>query len=290
MVTHDWIMDLISVQHIRVPSTREGLRTLPGERVLAGGTWLFSVKETGLTGLVDLTALDWEPVTSTESALVVAATCTIADLARLTPRELRTDPVRAGSGAESRRDPYALFWQCANSLLASFKIWNVATVGGNIALALPAGPMTSLAASLDAEVVLWAPDGSERREPVASFVTGVLTTGIRPGEVVREIVFPLSALSSRAGFRRIALNALGRTGTLVIARVDPGGETVFTVTGGTSHPEQLRFDELPSASALEQRMRAIGSWYHDAHGPVDWRRAMSLRFAEQLRIELGGAA
>lgn len=282
-------MDLIDVQEIRVPTTREGIRILPGERALAGGTWLFSLKETGLTGLVDLTALDWEPVARTESALVVSATCTIAELSRLTPRSLRTDPVRAGSGAESRPDPYALFWQCANSLLASFKIWNVATVGGNIALALPAGPMISLAASLDADVVIWAPDGTERRLPVATFVTGALTTSLRPGEVVREIVFPLTALSGRAGFRRIALSSLGRTGTLVIARVDPDGETVFTVTGGTSHPEQLRFDELPTASGLERRMHAIDSWYDDAHGPVDWRRAMSVRFAEQLRVELGGA-
>ena len=279
-------MDLIDVQEIRVPSTRAEISVGPSEKILAGGTWLFSVPETGLTGLVDITRLGWAPVTRTESTLVIAATCTVAELSRLTPLALRTDPVRAGSGHESHPDPFALFWQCANSFLASFKIWNIATVGGNIALALPAGPMISLAASLDAEAVIWMSEGGERRMPVADLVTGVMRTALAPGEVLREIAIPLASLESRTGFRRIALNDLGRTGTLVIARQAPTGETVFTVTGGTSHPVQLRFDGLPSSTGLHERVRAIDCWYDDAHGSPDWRRAMSVRFAEQLRQEL----
>ncbi|MBG6106873.1 FAD binding domain-containing protein [Frigoribacterium sp. CG_9.8] len=279
-------MDLIDVQEIRVPSARSEIVIGSSEKILAGGTWLFSVPETGLTGLVDITRLGWAPVTRTASALVIAATCTVAELSRLTPPALRTDPVRAGSGYESHTDPYALFWHCANSFLASYKIWNIATVGGNIALALPAGPMISLAASLDAEAVIWMPSGGERRMPVADLVTGVMRTALEPREVLREIVIPFASLDSRTGFRRIALNDLGRTGTLVIARVAPTGETVFTVTGGTSHPVQLRFDGMPSAPELQERVLAIDCWYDDAHGSSDWRRAMSVRFAEQLRLEL----
>ena len=279
-------MDLIDVQEIRVPATRSEISVGPWEKLLAGGTWLFSVKETGLRGLVDITRLGWEPVTRTDSALIIAATCTVAELARLTPATMRIDPVRSSSGVESHTDPVALFWQCANALLASFAIWNVATVGGNIALALPAGPMISLAAGLDAEAVIWTTTGGERRMPVADLVTGVMRTALEPGEVLREIAIPRASLESRTGFRRIALNALGRTGTLVIARQAPAGQTVFTVTGGTTHPVQLRFDESPSASLLEERMRAIDCWYDDAHGSPDWRLAMSVRFAEQLREEL----
>jgi len=279
-------MDLIDVQEVRVPASRAELRIGHDEKALAGGTWLYSVKATGLRGLVDITGLGWQPVSRTETSLVIAATCTVAELSRLTPRELRTDPVRAGSGQESHSDPLALFWQCANSFLASFKIWNVATVGGNIALALPAGPMTSLAAGLDAEAVIWMPDGGERLMPVAELVTGVMQTALAPGEVLREIVIPQGSLASRTGFRRIALNDLGRTGTLVIARRHHSGQTVFTVTGGTTRPVQLRFDEPPSAALLSERMRGIDCWYNDAHGASDWRLAMSLRFAEQLRREL----
>ena len=266
-------MDLITVREVRVPSTRAELTFVPGERPLGGGTWLFSERQDALTGLVDLTGLGWPAVTETDAGLSIAATCTIAELSRL-----------------SHPGGSPLFWQCANSLLASFKIWNVATVGGNICLALPAGSMTSLAAALDADAVIWTTNGGERRTPVASFVTDVQQNVLAPGEVLRSIDIPRKALASRTGFRRIALSPLGRTGTLVIAKLDPGGETVITVTGGTRHPAQLRFDELPSARALEQAVLGIDDWYSDAHGSPDWRRAMSALFAEELRIELGGAA
>jgi CO/xanthine dehydrogenase FAD-binding subunit len=274
-------MDLIDVREIRVPTARGGLIFAPGERPFGGGTWLFSEPQPGLTGLVDLTALGWEPIRRTEAGLEIAATCTIAELAALTPEHSRAP--RPGQAAD------ALFWQCATSLLASFKVWNVATIGGNIALALPAGPMTSLAASLDAVAVVWTADGGERRTPVAELVTGVRSTGLAHGEVLRSIEFPASSLAARTGFRRIALSPLGRAGTVVIARVDASGETVITVTGGTTRPHQLRFDELPGDRALADALDGIDDWYSDAHGTPDWRRAMSLLFAEQLRVELGGA-
>ena len=86
--------------------------------------------------------------------------------------------------------------------------------------------------------------------------------------------------------RRIALSPLGRTGTLVIGRADPSGEVVFTVTGGTTRPRVLRFDEPPSAAALADAIDSIDDWYDDAHGKPDWRRAMSLKFAEEIREEL----
>ena len=38
----------------------------------------------------------------------------------------------------------------SDSFLASLKIWNAATVGGNICMSLPAGPMISLTAALEA--------------------------------------------------------------------------------------------------------------------------------------------
>jgi CO/xanthine dehydrogenase FAD-binding subunit len=276
-------MDLIGVLETRVATARHDLVFSRGERPLGGGTWLFSERqEAELTGLVDLTGMGWEPIVETDAALIVSATCTVARLAALTPASLRTDPLDGGRNAGTN-DAYALFWQCANSLLASFKIWNVATVGGNIALSLPAGPMTSLAVALDARIVLWSAT-TERRVPAAAFATGVRTNVLRPGEVLRAIEFPRAALRSRSAFRRIALSPLGRTGTLVTALAGDG--VVFTVTGGTSKPELLRFDRMPSQEALAEGIGAIDTWYDDPHGAPDWRRAMSLLLAEELREEL----
>lgn len=277
MMLTQW-MDLIEVTDIRVPRTRDEITFAPGAIPLGGGTWLFSEPQAHVTGLVDLTGLGWPAITVTDTTLTIAATCTIAELSRL--------PARPGWRA------HPLIGQCVNSLLASFKIWNVATVGGNICTALPAGPMTSLAVALDATALIWAPDDADRRLPVAEFVTGVRTTALEPGEVLRAIEFPLAALRARTGFRRIALSPLGRSGTLVIARVDDRdvgtGECVFTVTAGTARPHQLRFDGVPGADALAEATSEIDDWYLDPHGTPDWRRAMSQLFAEELRIELGG--
>ncbi len=278
-------MDLITVRQTRVARSRDDLRLGPGERPLGGGTWLFSEQQPGLTGLVDLTALDWPAVERTDAALRVSATCTIAELAALTPPQLRADPLLAADpGPTASSDPLRLFWDCANSLLASFKIWNVATVGGNIALSLPAGPMTSLAVALDAELLIWTPDGGERRMPVETFVTGVRENDLRDGEVVRALDIPLTSLGERAGFRRIALSPLGRTGTLVTGRVGRGFSV--GVTGGTRHPVVLRFGDVPTADELAAKMQEIDCWYDDAHGASDWREEMSCIFAEELRREL----
>jgi hypothetical protein len=268
-------MDLIGVREFRVPRTRQDALLAPGERALGGGTWLFSERQEDVATLVDLTALDWTPIEATDEGLTIGATCTIATLATLP--------------AEDGWTAHPLFSQTANSLLASWKIWNTATVGGNIALGLPAGPMTALGAALDATAVILTVHGGERRMPVAEFVTAVRTNELAPGEVLRAIDIPSETLASTTAFRRIALSPLGRTGTLVIGRRDARGEFVLTITGGTPRPRQLRFDEVPSEQALAGAVRGITDWYDDPHGSPDWRRAMSALFAEQIRLELGGA-
>lgn len=249
-------MDLIAVQSVRVARERGDLALTRGEAVIGGGTWLYSEQQAGVTGVVDLLGMPWPAVTRTDTHLVVAATCAIAVL-----RELPDSP---------------LFLQCADSLLASWKIQHVATVGGNIALALPAGPMTSLAVALDASLVLWTAD-SERPVAAADFVTGVQSTVLGAGEVIRAIEIPLASFGL-SGFRRISLSPLGRTGTLVIGR--PG---VITISGGTTRPHQLPYD---TADDITKGIDAIDDWYDDAHGSPDWREAMSRRFALELFEEL----
>lgn len=266
-------MDLHTVVTIRSAHTRGDLTFAPGERVLGGGTWLFSEPQPEVTGLVDVTSLGWAPLEIVGDTLVIAATCTIAELARLEP---------AADWAA-----HALIADCCESLLGSFKVWNVATVGGNICLALSAAPMSALALALDATALLWAPDGSERRIPVADFVLGAQRTALNPGEVMRSIEVPLAALRSRVAFRRIALSPLGRTGTMVIARATPGGVAV-TVAGGTLRPHELRFDSMPDAATLELAVAGLPDWFDDAHGSADWRRAMSVRFAREAINELRG--
>jgi CO/xanthine dehydrogenase FAD-binding subunit len=129
--------------------------------------------------------------------------------------------------------------------------------------------------------------------PVADFVTGPLRNVLKPGELLRSIFLPASALTGRAAFRQISLTNYGRSGALVVGMLAQDGAFALTVTAATPRPVKFEFDALPSAEALRARIDAeipTDGWYDDIHGAPAWRRHMTLHFAQEIRDELSGAA
>jgi xanthine dehydrogenase FAD-binding subunit len=265
-------VDLNTVTGYRVARDRSDLTLTSGERLLGGGTWLFSEPQLDTTALVDLTTMGWPAIEYRPDGLRIAATCTIAELAELPPQPgWRAHP---------------LFFQCASALLASWKIWSVATVGGNVCRSFAAGAMVSLCAALDGVALVWRPDGSEYRIPVAELVTGNGTNSLASGEVLRALDLPLPALRARTAFRKIALATLGRSGAVLTGRVDDDGAAVFTITAATLAPTVLRYPALPSAPALAAAVAAADGYYTDPLGVADWRRQVSGVLLEEIRQEL----
>ena len=274
MFSQSIIMDLNTIKEVTRPKARSELTGWrDGDAFLGGGTWLFSEPQPKLTRLVDLTTLGWEPLIASAEGLEMAATCTVAQLDALTP------PVEWTAAP--------LIGQCCRAFLASFKIWNAATVGGNICMSLPAGPMISLTAALDGEALLWAPDGSESRVSIVEFVKAPLSNALKDGELMRSIFLPASALTARTAFRQVSLANHGRSGALVIGRLKPNGAFALTITASTPRPIQLTFDALPSIDALHTRIEeTVNAWYDDIHGLPAWRRHMTLHFAHEILAEL----
>src|SRR5277367_3484269 len=191
-------MDLNAITTIDRPRSRDDFGAFAdGDAWLAGGTWLFSEPQPHLRRLIDLSALDWEPLRVSDAGLFVAATCTVATLNAF-------EAPASWIAAE-------LIDQCCRAFLASFKVLNMATVGGNFCMALPAGPMISLAAALDGVCVIWTPDGGERR-------------------------LPREALTRRTAFRRISLTPLGLSSALLIGTLSAAGTFALTVTASTRRP------------------------------------------------------
>jgi len=268
-------VDLNTVTHYRRAQRRDDLTLAPGELVLGGGTWLFSEPQLTTSGLVDLTTMGWPAVEYPEGGgLRIGATCTIAELSKL--------PEREGWNA------HPLFFQCATALLASFKIWNVATVGGNICRSFAAGAMVSLCVALDATAQVWTPDGDEYHLPVAELVTGNGTNSLRPGDVLRAVDIPDNALRARTGFRKIALSTLGRSGAVLTGRVDEDGQATLTITAATLRPTVLRYPTLPDTGTLRSDVEAVDGYYTDPLGVADWRRQVSGVLLEEIRQELSG--
>jgi CO/xanthine dehydrogenase FAD-binding subunit len=122
------------------------------------------------------------------------------------------------------------------------------------------------------------------------FVTGNHTNVLRPGELLRKIQLPRSALVKQAALRRASLTKLGRSAALLIGTSDPARQDLLlTITATTPYPVQLRFSEAPSAEALrhaiDDQIPADG-YFADVHGSAAYKRHLTYHFAEQIRAEL----
>ena len=272
-------MDLHTVNRVRRPAHADEIAGWePGSAWLAGGTWLFSEPQVDVHTLIDLQSLRWPALQPSADGLEIAATCTVA----------RLDQFVENAPPEWAAAP--LLRQCCRSFLSSFKIWNEATVGGNVCMSLPAGPMISLTAALEGVATLWPRGGQPRQVPVVDFVTGNHQNVLAPGELLRSIFLPVHALRKKFALRRFTLTHLGRSEVLLIGtRCPVHGEFLLTITAATVRPVQLRFESVPSAEELN---RAIGDavpltmYLDDVHGSPAHRKHLTHYFAEQIRSEL----
>ncbi|RPF20635.1 FAD binding domain-containing protein [Myceligenerans xiligouense] len=292
-------MDL-DIDGVRIARDRADLALRPGERLLAGGTFLYSEPvPAGVTALVDLLGLGWEPWVLPGSAgvvagpevagpgagrpevagpastgLEVAATCTIATL---------RDRAAAAAG---QYPGLRLVAPCVSAFQLSFKVAHTATVGGNVCLALPAGPMTALLATLDATAEIWTPDGGTRAEPVADLITGPGSTTLAGGEVLRALRVPRAGLEARTASRKLGLTALGRSAVLVTGAAPATVDTArIVVTASVPRPLVMH---VPAGDhgALDDALDRVTDWYDDPHGAPDWRAAMTRRLTHEVLEEL----
>jgi CO/xanthine dehydrogenase FAD-binding subunit len=269
-------MDLNTITEVARPRSRADLPDwAAGDAWLAGGTWLFSEPQVHLTRLIDLTDLKWPALTIDAKGLSIAATCTIAQLDALAcPPDWLAAP---------------LISQCCRAFLASFKIWKTATVGGNLCMSLPAGPMISLTSALDGVCTIWQADGGERTIAASDFVTGNQTNVLQQGELLRQIDIPVAALRRRSAFRQISLTPVGRSAALLIGSIASDGAFGLTVTASTRRPIKLSLAKTPDADELRAALLKTipDNLYHDdVHGKPFWRKHMTLRLAEEIRREL----
>ena len=270
-------MDLNTIGEIGRPASRGDLRSWrAGDAWLAGGTWLFSEPQVAVDTLIDLDSFGWAPLTVTDAGLEIAATCRIVDLHNFKgPADWRAVP---------------LFQNCIDCFLMSFKIWNAATVGGNVCMSLPAGAMVSLTAALEGVCTLWSPGGTPRHVPVVDFITGNHQNVLRKGELLRSILLPASALKKRYAMRQVSLTHLGRSAALIVGTVgDKGEDLLLTVSAATPRPVHFRFARLPSAAELRQAIDdrlPADAWFQDVHGSAPYKRHVTHYLAEQIRAEL----
>jgi hypothetical protein len=226
-------MNLNTIAEVKRPISTDDIPVWrEGYAWLAGGTWLFSTPQIADPYPDRSETLRWPSLKASADGLEIAATCTIAELERFkAPAEWTAAP---------------LLKLCCHALLMSFKIYNAATVGGNICMSLPAGAMISLATALEATYTLWPQGGKARKVPALDFVTGNHKNVMAPGELLRSIHIPRMRSPSASPFA-------GPLTHLAPPRSTTSSSTMPAGTRGARAPiAALRV--TPSSAAIERSL------------------------------------
>ena len=166
-------------------------RYAPDARLLAGGTDLLVDLKTGrlrVGHVVSINRIDALRGISMEAAsLRIGALTSITELDRSPLVRERFSPILDATGK-----------------MAAPQVRNVATVGGNIASAVPCADLPPILTTMYASVTLWSAAG-RRNVPLEAFFVGPRTTVCRDDEVMTAVLIPKPAPGFGAAYARFGL-------------------------------------------------------------------------------------
>ena len=254
-------MDLYSVEtYLRPKSLREVKDWQTDWNWLAGGTWIFNQIQPGVKTLVDMQQLDWSEIEVTPEGLSIGATCIQNDLLDF------TFPT-AWTATEALKD--------AVRELASFKLSHVATVGGNICLALSASTFAPAMVALGARYEIWQPDREAYFVEAVDFQTAPQQTILKPGEVLRRIWLPEKNLEWQTNFKRMAVCTAGYAIAIIVTAYHPETQQVrFGIGGSVKSPRLIEFDTVPTPEQIVAAIRELPLHINieDERGSFAYRR------------------
>jgi aerobic carbon-monoxide dehydrogenase medium subunit len=245
--------------------------------LLAGGTSLMNMAKLGLAepaqviALGEVGELRGLQVTP-DGGLRLGATTTI--------RQVETSPLvrdRAPGLAE------------AAGHVATVRIRNQATVGGNLVHADPNQDLPPMLMVHDAVARITGPAG-ERSVPVADLFRGFFETVVEPDEVLHSVVVPPPAEGLRTGYLKFLPRTKDDYSTVAVAAgltVDDGRVTAarIAVAGGGSTPVRCQAAEQALAGALVGNATALAEAaalvrdaldpISDARGSAGYKREMA---------------
>ncbi len=254
---------------LRILSEREG-----EAKVLSGGYSLLPLIKLRLAQpglLVDIRDIDGlDGIVETDDALRIGA--------RATHRSILEDPtVRAG---------YPLLTDAAAGI-GDPQVRNWGTIGGSCAHADPSSDWPAVLLATRATLVCRSSTG-ERTIAASDFFIDTFETAIEPTELLTEVRIPRWGAGSGGAYAKIERRSgdFSTVGCAVMVTIGPDGrisdaeigltavaETAFASNGAKAaligtQPSEAVFRAAGAAGAAESRPAT------DAHGPVEYKRAM----------------
>lgn len=233
-------MDLHNVEtYLRPRALEEVKNWQDGWTWLAGGTWIFSEPQPQIKTLVDMQDLGWSELEATSLGLTIGARCSMSRLLEFSYPE----------------------WTAVTALqsavyeLASFKVQKVATVSGNLCLALPASTFAPVMVVLEAKYEILPLEGSAYWVSALDFQTGARQTILKPGEVLRKIWISPANLEWRVNYRRICVATAGLAVSIVVAAYNPKTAQVrFGIGAAVPSPRLIKFAHVPAKTELAEAL------------------------------------
>jgi len=182
----------------------------------------------------------------------------------------------------------------AISHVAHYQIRNRGTVGGSLAHADPAAEMPGIAVTCDAEITIVGKSGT-RTQPAAKFLTGALSTSLKPDELITEVRLPPWPQGRRWGFEEFARRRgdFAMAGVAVFYDHDEHGRAKdphIGVIGAASHARRIpaaeaalngrAVDETTILAAAEAAAAGVDP-SDDIHASAAYRRALVATLVER---------
>lgn len=206
---------------------------------------------------------------------------------RVTMRELETSPLIRG---------HVIALAEAAGEVGSIQIRNLATIGGNICTASPAGDTLPALLVLNASVRLQR-KGGERIVPLTEFFVGPGETVMQPDEVLTEVLVPLPPERAVSHFYKLAVRrymdiAIVNVAATVVVN-DDGTITDARIALGSVAPTPIRAyeaEERLKGNPLEEQIldeaaklaQAASRPITDQRGSAEYRRLMVYRLTRRV--------
>jgi carbon-monoxide dehydrogenase medium subunit len=196
-------------------------------------------------------------------------------------------------GSEVLREKCAVLAETAAEI-GDVQVRNRGTLGGSLAHADPAADYPATILALDAEIVVANSSGT-RSISAREFFVDMLTTQLRPGEILTQVRVPILPLRAGAAYAKLHQPASGFAIVGVAARVDverSGKITAATVGVTGLGPKAYRaagvekalVGKQASPKLLAEAARHVAQGVEplaDLHASAEYRREMAVVFARR---------
>jgi carbon-monoxide dehydrogenase medium subunit len=178
--------------------------------------------------------------------------------------------------------------------IADVQVRNRGTIGGSLAHADPAADYPASVLALDAEIVALSSAGT-RTIPATEFFVDLLTTQLRPGEILTEIRVPVLAARTGAAYQKLHQPAsgfaiVGAAARVTLSRNGKIEDVAVGITGlgakayrATAVERALRNKAISPkllADAARHAARGVDP-LSDIHASAEYRREMAAVYARR---------